>query len=455
MPTQQRQAKQGLILEQNHRRQRQQIHTSAQNVATQLVNNSRSLRAENNFREQVRLSTLRASANYRDGSQVRNAYDEARRGEVLLPQAKEALEHAEVMANSAAQKEVEKRRQQVEFQRLKQQHFKPNKTTATGVQFNTLVDEQGRPVNTTGIIAGGAANIPNVQKTHKGGISFNEAPKGLTAQKAELNEDQNTLNDLFGSEVFNRTDLAYPYSSEKGELVPHNNIEQMIGVAEWLLNGRTKTTWSPLEKGLIRERILKGDFTQAEQRALGIANQLNGILRRNEEFESTRNDARAFAEGLEVLIRANTHSGLVDEAQLIEDMKLYMIDQRRNWVGVPARIVHGIGSSNAAFNLFGGPRIGTKGWKEAYWDNGEQYDADGKPINQAHHFAAFFIAGLHYGKDIARGEARALDDRISITGYNPQDLALSRIAIELADKVRRGQITWEQLPGEAYRTLKR
>lgn len=221
--------------------------------------------------------------------------------------------------------------------------------------------------------------------------------------------------------------MDFPYSFDKNARVPQKNIAQMIGVAEWILNGQHT----------------------GKRHQLGVAFQLNNILRRNEVMESTRDDARAFAEGMQVLIN-NTFQGRVDERQLIEDMKFFMIDQGRNLIGIPAQALHGIGPSNAAANLFGDDRIGTIDWKEDYWDNGKQYSKDNL-INQAHHFSAFFIAGLS-NKTLATFEAGVLDGSVSI---NIQDLELSNMAIDLAAKIRNEEITWQQLPIHVYHRTKK
>jgi hypothetical protein len=92
----------------------------------------------------------------------------------------------------------------------------------------------------------------------------------------------------------------------------------------------------------------------------------------------------------------------VDEGQLIEDMKFFMIDQGTDSpLGWAINQFTEFGPSNAAANLYGWRRIGTIGWKEKYWNHGRQFDENGDPINQVHHFAASFIDTLQHGPNEA------------------------------------------------------
>lgn len=110
--------------------------------------------------------------------------------------------------------------------------------------------------------------------------------------------------------------------------------------------------------------------------------------------------------------------------------------------------------SNAAYNLLGGPRLGTVGWNKKYWDHGERFDANGKPINQAHHFAASFIDALKVGPKRSSERTSWLDEKGILGDKNLQDVALSKTAINLAARILNGQLSWKELPNSIYRELK-
>ncbi|MDX2083780.1 MAG: hypothetical protein SFZ03_00125 [Candidatus Melainabacteria bacterium] len=85
---------------------------------------------------------------------------------------------------------------------------------------------------------------------------------------------------------------------------------------------------------------------------------------KNKKINFQRDDAKAFADGMQVLIDANTYRGKVDEDQLIKDIHFFTIDQHPNLIGLPAKLLHGFEQSNAAHNLMGGRRMGTVGWSK-------------------------------------------------------------------------------------------
>ena len=274
-----------------------------------------------------------------------------------------------------------------------------------------------------------------------------------THAKDYLNRRQKLLNRLFNGPVFDRTDQQFPYDLQAGQKVDDRNIVQMAAVVDWLLFAQqTEGQWSDEKVQLLEERLFSGSHSVISPkiwRQLEIARQLNDILKKNEEISFQRDDARAFALGMQVLIDANTHNGAVDEKQLIEDMKLFMIDQKYNLLGIPAKYLHHFRPSNAAYNLFAGPRIGAIGWKEKYWDHGQQYEIDKyghkKLINQVHHFAGFFIVGLE-NPDWARTEAYLLDGIRVGDLYNPNDLSLSELSIYLARSIKRKTLSWKDFP---------
>lgn len=275
--------------------------------------------------------------------------------------------------------------------------------------------------------------------------------------KEYLNTRQPLLNKLFGSQVFDRTDLQTPYELKDGQKVDDPNIARMTAVANWILFRSKSTQWNDAQVQQL-ENILKSSRENAisslQIRQLDIAAKLHTILKNNEELTSfQRDDAKALAQGMKVLIDANTHQGKIDERQLIEDIQLFTIDAGKYEAG---RLLRQAKESNAAYNLFAGPRIGTIGWKEKYRDQGKQYeiDKDGnkKLINQAHHFTFFFTKGLLAGSEPAvwikhRGSE-------FIDPNNKPDRKLGKIAIDLGRRIRTGKIEWKDVPWIIYQELK-
>jgi hypothetical protein len=147
---------------------------------------------------------------------------------------------------------------------------------------------------------------------------------------------------------------------------------------------------------------------------------------------------------------------VVDEARLIEDMKFFMIDQRLynpngsvDYIGQIANKFHGFGPSNTAYNLFGGPRIGTIGWKNDYWDSSEQYQNQ-QLVNQVHHFIAFFIIGYEEGRiDIPLIEAIAMD----LIPFNYEDIRLAEIAIIIGVYTNKKALNLDILSESVYELL--
>lgn len=275
------------------------------------------------------------------------------------------------------------------------------------------------------------------------------------------------------------------------------NVRQMTAVANWILLGERSSQWSDEQVELLEAFMAEtnGAFPQELQRKLIIAKQLNDILRRNERWEQSRvvdkfvrdwisqpeetrpvlspefrrilqakgrimdwpirNDAWAFVEGMRVLIEANTHAGEVNEPQLLDDMKFFMIDQD-NKFGLSFLIatLSEFGPSNTAYNLYGGPRIGTIGWQREYWDHGQQFKENGDLINQVHHFAAFFVYTFHNNSADALEKAELLDGPDSYFQENPEDFALSKLGISLAADLQEGNLLWEHLPIVLYHNLK-
>lgn len=148
------------------------------------------------------------------------------------------------------------------------------------------------------------------------------------------------------------------------------------------------------------------------------------------------------------------YKGKVSEQQLIEDIQLFTIDAGKYEAG---RLLRQAKESNAAYNLFAGPRIGTIGWQEKYWDQGKQYeiDQDGneKLINQAHHFTFFFTKGLLAGSEAAVWIKHRGAEAIDPIG-NKQDQDLGKLATGLGWKIKMGKIQWKEVPRIIYQELK-
>jgi hypothetical protein len=273
-----------------------------------------------------------------------------------------------------------------------------------------------------------------------------------------LNRRQELLNRLFDDQVFYRTDKEFPYGSKNGQKIDDKNTAQMAAVADWILFGqRTDGQWPDYKVTLLEKQLLinRRNWIPPEfKRQLDIANKLNSILKHNEEISFQRDDAKALADGMKVLIEANTHNGKVNEQQLIKDIQLFTIDAGKYELG---SIVGQAEASNAAYNLMGGPRLGTIGWKEKYWDWGKQYEVnqhgDKKLINQAHHFTFFFTKGLLAGSDAAVWVKHRGAEIIDPIG-NKQDQDLGKLATDLGWQIRTGKIQWKKIPKIIYQELK-
>ena len=173
---------------------------------------------------------------------------------------------------------------------------------------------------------------------------------------------------------------------------------------------------------------------------------MNDILKRNEEISRNRDDAKALAKGMQVLIDANTLNGKVDEVQLAKDMRYFMIDMGASTShSFMVSLVTDFEPSNAAFNLYGGPRLGTVGWNDRFVDLADPGS------NQAHHFAASFVEGLQLQPIDAKTRAVLLE--MNLKG-NVNDIHLSHFAIDLVEKVRQGKLSWKDLPNRLYQEIK-
>lgn len=180
-----------------------------------------------------------------------------------------------------------------------------------------------------------------------------EQPKASTFHdKQYLNTRQQLLNNLFNSKVFDQTDIQEPYDLKNGQKVDDLNVARMTAVANWILFNSKSTQWSDSQIQQLQNILQYGrdNTLNAQQiRQLDIAAQLHSILKNNEERPSfQRDDAKAFAQTLKVLIDANTYKGKVNEPQLVEDIQLFTIDSAKYEAG---RLTGQAKDSNAAYNL--------------------------------------------------------------------------------------------------------
>jgi len=245
------------------------------------------------------------------------------------------------------------------------------------------------------------------------------------------------LPQLFGNSVF-------PQALSPD--MQHTNVQRLAYIANWILKGRNSNRL---------DDINVSSTTPEQRRLLNIAAPLNQLLLQNELQGNHRDDALTFAKSLQVLVNANTYpNGSVDEARFIHDLKYFAIDQgTQNSLSKGIQMLSQYRDSNAAYNLLSGPRLGAVGWNPKYWDNGHLYEknAQGQPvlINQAHHFAAFFIAGLE-NDPLAEAKSIGLD----LVPYNSGDLSLSDIAIQLGQSIRNKTTSWNQLPLYVYTLIR-
>lgn len=198
-------------------------------------------------------------------------------------------------------------------------------------------------------------------------------------------------------------------------------------------------------EALIETNTLSAD----QQRQLDIATQLNQIILLNAHRGDQQNDAVAFSEAVAVVIEANTtqtvEGTVVCQKQLVEDLKFFFINQNHGWI---INQFSEFEASPTAAHLFGGPRVGTIGWKPSLRDRGQLTNDHGQPINQAHHLLAFLIEGLR--KDgvldvLPFAKAWVLDGGL-YNQRNQPDIDLGYIGIRLGEQLRSGELTWHDLP---------
>lgn len=143
------------------------------------------------------------------------------------------------------------------------------------------------------------------------------------------------------------------------------HIQQMAAVADWILfESATNDQWNDFEIELFENMLDERGrdwLTPITEHCLHLALQFNHILKQNEAISSNKNDAKALAHAFDILIKANTNNGVVNEDQLAEDIIYFAVDQDSHTLSGLLRIAK---PSNAAYNLLAGPRLGTTGWNK-------------------------------------------------------------------------------------------
>jgi hypothetical protein len=187
-------------------------------------------------------------------------------------------------------------------------------------------------------------------------------------------------------------------------------------------------------------------LTDEQKRTLALAKKLNAIINQY----GKKNDALATAMGIQAVADANTHNGVLDKDRFKEDLAKYFIDQK--WVfdankpevtlsAVGARI-HKVGESPLAESLFGRERVGAYGWKDELQEKGNP------EYNQAHHLAAYIIATIDYGDEIAMKEAYLMDK------HHPYDIQVSLIATNIANLIKNNKVAISMIWKAIYDRLK-
>ncbi|MDX2083781.1 MAG: hypothetical protein SFZ03_00130 [Candidatus Melainabacteria bacterium] len=276
--------------------------------------------------------------------------------------------------------------------------------------------------------------------------------------KFYLNRRQKLLNKLYGGPVFDAIDLQYPYDYRKGQRVEDPNIRRLSLIADWIIGRQQNGDWHDAKVSFFEQQLSQSGrlwLSPEIQRQLDIARKLHLILKQNEAVSFQRDDAKAFADGMQVLIDANTHRGKVDENQLIKDIHFFAIDQGPKTLSHMTNMAK---ESNAAYNLLAGPRLGTIGWDKKYWDHGQQYEIDKygnkKLINQAHHFAFFFSEALDSKKNLLKLSGIWYGARVIDPVGNTQDVELGRAAAQIAVDIQFGKKFWNEVPSSIYQTIK-
>jgi hypothetical protein len=162
---------------------------------------------------------------------------------------------------------------------------------------------KGQPKGQKGLVPGHIARAPTPETGYDSLVRSNdELNDGALAAR------QRTLNALFRGPVFSAPEIAHPKPQVMEKAVANRNIGQMIAVANWILWRKASSVWQSLELKDLQNKLQDRQrwISPAKERQLAIALKLNAILKRNEADESKRDDARAFADGLQVLIDTNS-----------------------------------------------------------------------------------------------------------------------------------------------------
>lgn len=195
------------------------------------------------------------------------------------------------------------------------------------------------------------------------------------------------------------------------------------------------------------------NMTPQQWRDMQIGGQLNKVLTANEKLGKSRNDAKATAEGIQIIANWNTKNGKLNVQGFRNDLGKFFIDQTFEhakepvtWtIGLASKTLHGVGESPLASKLFGYNRSQSHGWNAKY------VEFNNLNANQAHHFAAFVIAGIDKGEGFARWEAEVLD--APYLGNNPPDIALGYKGATVGESIRTSRVNTSNIKTTVYNAI--
>ena len=196
------------------------------------------------------------------------------------------------------------------------------------------------------------------------------------------------------------------------------------------------------------------NMTPQQWRDMQIGGKLDKVLKANEKLGNHRNDAKAVAEGFQIIANANTQNGKLDVKGFRNDLAKFYIDQTFEharepvtWaIGLASKTLHGVGESPLASKLFGFKRSQSHGWNERY------VEFNNRNANQAHHLAAFVIAGIDNGRTLGYLQAELLDDVFIV---NKPDVHLGKAGAGLGNALRKDTIPATRIGEDVYTIIKK
>jgi hypothetical protein len=250
---------------------------------------------------------------------------------------------------------------------------------------------------------------------------------------------------------------ANPNNVYKGSISVTEVIKATgLGNYPAVLNGVFGYRGNVLTSQQLAERIQKA--TYEEKRTLQIARELNNTLVTNQNKEAYRDDAWATAQGIQCIASYNTYNGKLNLEGFRKHIAQFFIDQPYetakglpSWaIGYASKTLHGVTESPIASQLFGAGRVRSYGWNAKY------VEFNNRDANQAHHLAAFVIAGIDNGKSLADVEAYTLDSELpfGIRKENPADIRLGDAGATIGHAIKVGRIPPSQIGTTTYNIIK-